>query len=69
MAGNTTAAGTTVASRVLAILGAFDARHRALTLTESQLGDLDAPLEARVASEGAALVHAAGAAALTGAQV
>lgn len=42
---------------------------RALTLTESQLGDLDAPLEAWVASEGAALVHAAGAAALTGAQV
>jgi DNA-binding IclR family transcriptional regulator len=34
MAGNTGAPGTTVASRVLAILGAFDARHRSLTLTE-----------------------------------
>ena len=34
MAGNTTAAGTTVTSRVLAILGAFDAGHRRLTLTE-----------------------------------
>src|SRR4051812_43878489 len=34
MAGNTSAAGTTVASRVLAILGAFDTAHRTLTLTE-----------------------------------
>lgn len=34
MAGNTAAAGTTVASRVLAILGAFDGGHRALTLTD-----------------------------------
>jgi DNA-binding IclR family transcriptional regulator len=34
MAGNTAAAGTTVTSRVLAILGAFDARHRSLSLTE-----------------------------------
>src|SRR3954463_3338989 len=34
MAGNTAAAGTTVTSRVLAILGAFDATHRSLTLTE-----------------------------------
>jgi DNA-binding IclR family transcriptional regulator len=34
MAGNTAAAGTTVTSRALAILGAFDTGHRALTLTE-----------------------------------
>lgn len=33
MAGNTATPGTTVASRVLAILGAFDEQHRALTLT------------------------------------
>jgi DNA-binding IclR family transcriptional regulator len=34
MAGNTAAAGTTVTTRVLAILDAFDPGHRALTLTE-----------------------------------
>src|SRR5262245_33556755 len=34
MAGNTAAPGTTVAARVLAILGAFDPGHRSLTLTE-----------------------------------
>lgn len=34
MAGNVTRAGATVTSRVLALLGAFDARHRRLTLTE-----------------------------------
>ncbi|MDH2412539.1 IclR family transcriptional regulator [Nocardioides sp. CER19] len=34
MAGNTGTAGTTVTSRVMAILGAFDAGHRTLTLTE-----------------------------------
>ena len=34
MAGNTGQPGTTVASRVLALLGAFDADHRAMTLTE-----------------------------------
>jgi len=34
MAGNTATPGATVASRVLAILGAFDDRHRALTLTD-----------------------------------
>jgi len=34
MAGNTAVPGTTVASRLLAILGAFDAGHRSLTLTE-----------------------------------
>lgn len=34
MAGNTGQPGTTVASRVLALLGAFDADHRSMTLTE-----------------------------------
>jgi DNA-binding IclR family transcriptional regulator len=34
MAGNTGSPGTTVTSRVLAILGAFDTGHRALTLTD-----------------------------------
>jgi DNA-binding IclR family transcriptional regulator len=34
VAGNTSAPGATVASRVLALVGAFDERHRALGLTE-----------------------------------
>ena len=34
MAGNTSAAGATVTSRVLALLGAFDAGHRELSLSE-----------------------------------
>ena len=34
MAGNTTAAATTVTSRALSLLGAFDHRHRMLSLTE-----------------------------------
>jgi DNA-binding IclR family transcriptional regulator len=34
MAGNTAQAGVSVASRVLALLGAFDAEHRALTLSD-----------------------------------
>lgn len=34
MAGNSTRPGVTVASRVLALLGAFDRRHRRLSLTE-----------------------------------
>ena len=34
MAGNTSTPGATVASRVLALMGAFDERHRRLTLTE-----------------------------------
>jgi DNA-binding IclR family transcriptional regulator len=34
MAGNTSVAGTTVTSRVLALLGAFDAGHRELSLTD-----------------------------------
>lgn len=34
MAGNTAVPGTTVTSRLLAVIGAFGERHRALTLTE-----------------------------------
>ncbi len=34
MAGNTSAPGTTVASRLLAVVGAFDERHRSLSLSE-----------------------------------
>ena len=34
MAGNTAAAGATVTSRALSLLGAFDHRHRMLSLTE-----------------------------------
>jgi DNA-binding IclR family transcriptional regulator len=34
LAGNTSAPGATVTSRLLAVLGAFDERHRSLTLTE-----------------------------------
>jgi DNA-binding IclR family transcriptional regulator len=34
MAGNTSAPGATVASRLLAVLGAFDERHRSLSLSE-----------------------------------
>lgn len=34
MAGNTSVSGATVTSRVLSIIGAFDERHRSLTLTE-----------------------------------
>ena len=34
MAGNTSIPGTTVTSRLLAIVGAFDDRHRTMTLTE-----------------------------------
>jgi DNA-binding IclR family transcriptional regulator len=34
MAGNTSAPGTSVASRVLAVIGAFDERHRSLALSD-----------------------------------
>jgi DNA-binding IclR family transcriptional regulator len=34
LAGNTSVPGTTVSSRLLAVLSAFDARHRSLTLSE-----------------------------------
>jgi DNA-binding IclR family transcriptional regulator len=52
MAGNTAAAGTTVTSRVLAILGAFDAGHRTLTLTEvADLAGLARPTAHRLIGE------------------
>lgn len=59
MAGNTSVPGKTVTSRLLAIIGAFDERHRALTLTElAQRAELAVPTTSRLAGElvaGAAL--------------
>lgn len=59
MAGNTSVPGATVASRLLAIIAAFDERHRALTLTElAQRANLALPTASRLAAElvaGAAL--------------
>ncbi|KWX21325.1 IclR family transcriptional regulator [Mycolicibacterium wolinskyi] len=59
MAGNTSVPGATVASRLLAIIAAFDERHRALTLTElAQRANLALPTASRLAGElvaGAAL--------------
>jgi DNA-binding IclR family transcriptional regulator len=55
VAGNTSAAGRTVTSRVLALLGAFDAEHRQLTLTElAASADLSLPTAHRLAAELAA---------------
>jgi DNA-binding IclR family transcriptional regulator len=55
VAGNTVAAGRTVTSRVLALLGAFDAEHRQLTLTElAARADLSLPTAHRLAAELAA---------------
>lgn len=52
MAGNTASSGTTVASRVLALLGAFDETHRALTLTElARRADLTLPTAHRLVAE------------------
>ncbi len=52
MAGNTSVPGATVASRVLAIIGAFDEGHRALTLTElAQRSNLVLPTASRLAGE------------------
>ena len=52
MAGNTTAPGATVTSRVLAILGAFDDEHRSLTLTEvAARADLARPTAHRLIGE------------------
>jgi len=52
MAGNTAAAGTTVTSRVLAILAAFDERHRSLTLTEiAERAELARPTAHRLIAE------------------
>ncbi|HVN11623.1 MAG TPA: IclR family transcriptional regulator [Kineosporiaceae bacterium] len=52
MAGNTGAPGATVASRVLALLAAFDADHRALTLSElARRAGLPAPTAHRLVRE------------------
>lgn len=52
MAGNTLAAGRTVTSRVLALLGAFDAEHRQLTLSElAASADLSLPTAHRLTAE------------------
>ncbi|MGJ6125729.1 IclR family transcriptional regulator [Mycolicibacterium sp. Y3] len=52
MAGNTSVPGATVTSRLLAIIGAFDERHRVLTLTElAQRSALPVPTVSRLAGE------------------
>jgi DNA-binding IclR family transcriptional regulator len=52
MAGHTSTAGRTVTSRVLALLGAFDANHRELTLTElATRADLSLPTAHRLVAE------------------
>lgn len=52
MAGNTSKPGASVASRVLAILGAFDADHRSLTLSElARRADLPVPTASRLLGE------------------
>ncbi len=52
MAGNTSAPGTTVASRLLAIVGAFDDRHRNLTLSEiARRADIPLPTAHRLVGE------------------
>ncbi|VFA90652.1 Pectin degradation repressor protein kdgR [Nocardia farcinica] len=52
MAGNSTRPGASVTSRALAILGAFDRRHRRLTLTElATRADLPLPTAHRLAAE------------------
>ncbi|MGB0099597.1 MAG: IclR family transcriptional regulator [Nocardioides sp.] len=52
MAGNTSTPGASVASRVLALLGAFDERHRRLTLTElAQRAGLPVPTAHRLVGE------------------
>ena len=61
MAGNTSAPGASVTSRVLAILGSFDAEHRTLTLSElARRSGLPVPTVHRLAGElvsGGALVR------------
>ncbi|RLV57435.1 IclR family transcriptional regulator [Aeromicrobium phragmitis] len=52
MAGNTSRPGVSVTSRVLAILAAFDERHRRLTLSElARRADLPIPTAHRLANE------------------
>lgn len=52
MAGNTSVAGASVTSRVLAMIGAFDERHRVLTLSElARRADLPTATAHRLAAE------------------
>jgi len=52
VAGNTSAPGVSVAMRLLAVIGAFDERHRALTLTElAQRADIPVPTAHRLVAE------------------
>ncbi len=52
MAGNTSTPGATVASRLLAIIAAFDGQHRNLSLSElAHRADLAAPTAHRLAAE------------------
>jgi DNA-binding IclR family transcriptional regulator len=52
MAGNTSTPGATVASRLLNIVGAFDARHRSLALTDlAHRAGLPVPTAHRLAAE------------------
>lgn len=52
MAGNSSTPGVSVTSRVLAILGAFDERHRSLTLTDiARRADVPVPTAHRLVGE------------------
>jgi DNA-binding IclR family transcriptional regulator len=52
MAGNSSRPGTSVASRALALLGAFDTEHRSLTLSElARRADLPVPTAHRLTGE------------------
>jgi DNA-binding IclR family transcriptional regulator len=52
MAGNTSAAGTSVAQRLLAVIAAFDDRHRSLALTElAQRAGVPVPTAHRLVGE------------------
>jgi DNA-binding IclR family transcriptional regulator len=52
LAGNTSAPGATVTSRLLALIGAFDERHRSLTLTElAQRAGIPVPTAHRLVRE------------------
>ncbi|MET0899871.1 MAG: IclR family transcriptional regulator [Mycobacterium sp.] len=52
MAGNTSTPGTSVTSRLLAVVGAFDEQHRALTLTElAQRAGIPVPTAHRLVAE------------------
>jgi DNA-binding IclR family transcriptional regulator len=52
MAGNVSSSGASVAARTLSLLGAFDARHRRLTLTEmATRADLPVPTAYRLVKE------------------